>query len=266
MKKILWLRILSTALTFYVFSILVLGVTQNIVLFPTVILLGSFMVPIAYVAFFYERRHTTYLPIATVLLSFFYGGVVGVILTSTIEPIVVQNFDTPNFFLVGIVEEFSKIFAVYMIAKTRKHDSELSGIILGAATGMGYAALESMGYGFVAFLQSHGSISFTQEIILFRGLLSPIGHGTWTAILAGVLFRESSTRRFVINSKVTIAYLGVATLHGLWDSLPGILDGLVLSGLDYLLSEAVVGLAGIFILRALWRQAKRRQSASTALQ
>ena len=79
-------------------------------------------------------------------------------------------------------------------------------LILGAAAGMGFASLESNGYAFVAFLQSHGSLSITVFVTLLRGLLSPLGHGTWTAILTGVLFRESAPNRFHITRRVIGAY------------------------------------------------------------
>ena len=54
------------------------------------------------------------------------------------------------------------------------------GIILGGAAGMGFAALESSGYVFTAFVDSGGSLSTLVLVTLLRGLLSPVGHGTPT--------------------------------------------------------------------------------------
>ena len=65
----------------------------------------------------------------------------------------------------------------------------------------------------------HGLVLVT----LLRGLLSPVGHGTWTAILASVLFREGMPNRFRINRAVLGAYLTVVVLHGLWDGVPQLL-------------------------------------------
>ena len=64
-------------------------------------------------------------------------------------------------------------------------------------------------------------------VTLLRGVLSPVGHGTWTAILASVLFRESAAGRFRINGKVMGSYLTVAILHGLWDGLPGVVSAIL---------------------------------------
>ncbi len=109
-----------------------------------------------------------------------------------------------------------------MIARHKRHDSEMDGLILGAAVGMGFAALESNGYAFTAFLESNGSISTTVGVTLIRGLLSPLGHGTWTAILASVLFRESRNGHFRIDLQVIGAYL--ARFH------PALIVGRVNSG------------------------------------
>lgn len=48
-------------------------------------------------------------------------------------------------------------------------------------------------------------------VTLLRGILSPVGHGTWTAILASVLFRESAAGHFRINGKVVEVHLMVVS-------------------------------------------------------
>lgn len=94
---------------------------------------------------------------------------------------------------------------------------------------------------------------------LFRGLLSPLGHGTWTAILGAVLFRESDAGSYTLNLKVIGAYLGVVVLHGLWNAAPGVLGALVGSGLAVLIGQLVIGAIGLFILWRLWAQGVERQ-------
>jgi RsiW-degrading membrane proteinase PrsW (M82 family) len=152
---------------------------------------------------------------------------------------------------------------VLMIARHRRHDAELEGLILGAAAGMGFASMESSGYAFVAFLGSGGNLSLMVGVTLLRGFLSPIGHGTWTAILASVLFRESAAKRFRINGKVVLAYLTVVILHGLWDGLPGVVSAILSPGLDVFLGQASVGAVSIFILWRRWSEARRLQMEQT---
>jgi RsiW-degrading membrane proteinase PrsW (M82 family) len=128
-------------------------------------------------------------------------------------------------------------------------------VILGGAAGMGFAALESSGYVFTAFTESGGSLSALVVVTLLRGLLSPVGHGTWTAILASVMFREAAPDRFRINGPVILAYATVVVLHGLWDGLPPLVGAITGSGLDVVLSQGAVGLTGLVILWSRWREA-----------
>jgi RsiW-degrading membrane proteinase PrsW (M82 family) len=254
-----WWRVLLIGLLLYGVGLVILGASGNPNLFPTVVMLGTFMVPAAYVAFFYERRHLSDLTMPTTALTFFYGGVLGVFAASLLEPLFIRRLDFLTAFEVGMIEEFAKILGVLLIARHLRHDSELNGLILGAAAGMGFAALESTGYAFSAFLRSGGNLSATVFVTLLRGVLSPLGHGTWTAILAAVLFRESEATRFHINRRVIGAYLGVSILHGLWDGLPGFIGVLVGAGPDIFIAQALVGITGLFILWRLWRQARRAQ-------
>ncbi len=260
-RKWSFLKVLATVFFFYVLGLVILVLTGNPNLFPTVVLLGSFMFPAAFVAFFYERRHYSRLTLPVISLCFFYGGLLGVFSASILEPIFVRNLDFFTSFTVGFIEEFVKILGVLVIARRWGHESELDGIILGAAAGMGFAALESTGYAFTAFLMSQGSLSTTVGVELLRGVLSPVGHGVWTAILAGVLFRESRDGHFRINLKVIGAYITVAILHGLWDGLPGVIDGITGSGLDVAIGQSLVGIAGLIILFVHWRQAVHKQEA-----
>ncbi|MGE5252059.1 MAG: PrsW family intramembrane metalloprotease, partial [Bacteroidota bacterium] len=254
-----WWRVLLLAFGMYILGVVILFVTHNPVLFPTVSMLGSFMFPVAYVAFFYEHRHLSELSLPTLALTFLYGGLLGVFAASILEPLFIAKLNLLTAFEVGVIEEFVKILGVLVIARRGRHDSQLDGMILGAAAGMSFAALESMGYAFSALLRSGGSLSATVGLTLMRGLLSPLGHGTWTAILVGVLFRESSGGRFRINRAVAGAFLTVVVLHALWDGLPDLVGQVTGSFLDVLISQTVIGLVGVFILWRRWREAVRRQ-------
>ena len=54
---------------------------------------------------------------------------------------------------------------------------------------MGFAALETIGYGFAAAQASSG-IGAVETTLIVRGLLSPAGHGAWTGLVCAVLWRE----------------------------------------------------------------------------
>jgi len=97
------------------------------------------------------------------------------------------------------------------------------GIILGATVGFGFSAFESAGYALTSLFTTRGS-SLTDLVTteLLRGLLAPVGHGLWTAILGGLLFAWSTREHFVLSLRLALAFLGVALLHALWDSMSAI--------------------------------------------
>jgi RsiW-degrading membrane proteinase PrsW (M82 family) len=256
-----WWRTLLTGFILYVISVIALILTGNPNLFPTVVMIGTFLVPVVYVIFFYERKYLSNLPLTRTITSFVYGGILGVLAASLLEPIFVRNLNFGNSLVIGVIEELAKIVGVVIIARRLRHDAEIDGFILGAAAGMGFAALESTGYAFTSFLSSGGSLSQTVFVTLLRGVLSPVGHGTWTAILASVLFRESRVR-FRINYKVILAFVLVVVLHGLWDGLPGVITAYLGAGLDVFIGQALVGAAGLFVLWLRWREARRLQLKS----
>ena len=259
-----WWRVLLTGLLFYFASLVALLLTLNPNLFPTVVMVGSFMIPVTYVAFFYDRRHLSRLTVPYIAQCFIYGGLIGVLAASLLEPLFIRRLDFGTAFVVGLIEEFAKILGILIIARRLRHDSEMDGLLLGVAAGMGFAAFESCGYAFSSFLRSGGSLTLTVFVTLFRGVLSPVGHGTWTAILTSVLYRESKAGHFRFNLKVLGAYLTVSILHGLWDGLPGAITMLFGPGLDVLAGEAVVGITGLILLWRRWREAKRLQMESLA--
>jgi RsiW-degrading membrane proteinase PrsW (M82 family) len=259
-----WWRVLVTGFLLDVVALVLLVLTDNPNLFPTVVLVGNFLVPVTYVVFFYERRFLSDLPPPTTGVTFVYGGLLGVLAAGLLEPLLLRGLDVFTVFEIGLIEEFAKILGVLAIAGHQRHHEEMDGLILGAAAGMGFAALESTGYAFTAFLRSGGSLSETVGVTLFRGLLAPMGHGTWTAILASVLFRESPGGRINVTRQVIKAYLTVAILHGLWDGLPGLLGAFGV-GSGILIGEAAVAAAGFAILWLRWREARALQLQRLAM-
>lgn len=257
-----WIKILFTGSVYYVLLLTALLLTGNSNLFPALLMVGTFMVPVAYVAFFYERRHLSRLTFSTLSLAFMYGGLLAILAASLLEPIFIRRLDLGAIIKIGLIEEFAKILGVLVIARHRRHDSEIDGLILGAAVGMGFSALESSGYAFTTYLQSNGNISIMVIVTLIRSLLSPLGHGTWTAILASVMFRESRNGHFRINLQVIGAFLLVSGLHALWD---GLLIGYSVNPnfftlKDVLLTSGVISIVGLASLWLRWREGIKLQT------
>src|SRR5690242_18521733 len=131
-----WWRILLLGLLLFVVSVVVFGLTGNPNLFPTVALIGNFLVPVSYVAFFYERRQMSRVTLVSTARAFFYGGVLGVFAAALLEPVFVTRLTFLSSFEIGLIEEFAKILGVLVVARHHRHDAEIDGILLGGAAGM----------------------------------------------------------------------------------------------------------------------------------
>ncbi len=205
-------------------------VTENSNLVPTVILLGSFLVPVTFVAYAFEHRASETLTEQTILIAFVYGGVVGVLGASLLEARFLGKESIPAYLGVGLIEEGCKLAVLWYIARRLPEFLTRDGIVLGAAVGFGFAAFESAGYAFNALFTIHGlSLTRLVETQFLRGILTPLGHGLWTGILGGVLFHAAArTGRLGISPGLIVWYLVVAMLHGFWDASGGIAAVLVI--------------------------------------
>jgi RsiW-degrading membrane proteinase PrsW (M82 family) len=264
-----WLRTLVVGVILFIIAALILVWTGNPNLFPTVIIIGNFLVPVVFVAFLYDHQHISALSLDTVVASFAIGGVLGLLGAAVIESLVLPAPTNPTrglslgwAFVVGLIEEGCKIAAVMVMARRMQHTSQMDGLLLGGAVGMGFAALESTGYAFTALLISHGHIGASLSATVLRGILAPFGHGVWTGILGAVLFRESGPRHFRITMPVILTYLFVSLLHALWDGLPVTVFLVIPPGIYIPLLSLILGIIGLVILAALYRGAMMRQRKS----
>jgi RsiW-degrading membrane proteinase PrsW (M82 family) len=213
-----WLRIFAVGLFLWLACIAVTLVTGNINLVPTLILLGSFLVPVTFVAWAFERWRDEHVTTELIVSAFVLGGLLGVLGASLLETYLLHP-SLYLFFGVGLIEEGVKLAALMFVTRHLPRRHPRDGIVLGAAVGFGFAAFETTGYSFSALLTVHGlSIGALIQTQLLRSVLSPVGHGLWTGILGGVLFSQSREGIFRYTKALLGTYLWVSILHGLWDS------------------------------------------------
>lgn len=282
-RHIGWKGIFVTGLVLWVLSVLVTAVTGSLNMIPTVVLLGSFLVPVTAIVWYMDHYSSPIVTGQTVLRALIVGGVLGVLAASLLESFLLS--DGVSVYLgVGLIEELAKLLALLFLARGLARYTIRDGIVLGAAVGFGFAALESSGYALNSLIVQQGSqIFFSLENLVFtellRGILAPLGHGLWTAILGGVLFAASGRGHLRFTRGVFGTYIGVSLLHALWDSMRGI--SIVLTALltatplqrslmdsgvlprpthgqvetylaIYLGGLVVVSLVGLIWLRSLW--------------
>jgi RsiW-degrading membrane proteinase PrsW (M82 family) len=218
-----WLRIFLGGLVLWSATVLVTFATGNANLVPTIILLGSFLVPVAFVTYAFGHADEV-VTAQRIFTAFVYGGVLGVLGASVVEAAFLRQPSGPAYVGVGLIEEAVKLAALWLLARRLPRYTIRDGIVLGAAVGFGFAAFESAGYAFNALFTAGGpSLMNLVETEVLRGILAPVGHGLWTAILGGTLFGVASRRgRLRLSRAVLGSYVLVAFLHGLWDASRGI--------------------------------------------
>ena len=263
-----WLHVLWVGIVLFILATVVLFLTGNPNLYPTVILIGNFLVPVVFVAFLYDHQHLSTLSIETIGQSFLLGGTLGVLGAALLESYLIHpspngGLSLGSAMLVGLIEEGSKIAAVAFVARKMHQRPMIDGLLLGAAVGMGFAALESTGYAFTIFLTSNGHVGASIAATVFRGLFAPFGHGVWTGILGAVLFRESGPRHFRITGLFILTYLFVSILHGFWDGLPLVVSLFIVipPGIPISVVTIVLAVIGIIILSWLYRRALHQRMA-----
>jgi RsiW-degrading membrane proteinase PrsW (M82 family) len=216
-----WWKALLAGTALWVVTIVVTILTQNINLIPTLILLGSFLVPFSVVLFAAERISGSFTG-TQLMLAFFVSGVLGVLGASLLEANLSSNVGT--FLAVGFIEELVKGVLLFLVGRGLVPKTARQGALLGAVVGAGFAAFESAGYAFTAALFQGGVdlVSLLHTEVL-RALLTPLGHVLWTAVLGAALFAAARDGvRFRYTWGVLAAYVGVSVLHGLWDSMGGL--------------------------------------------
>ncbi len=187
-----WWKTLLAGFALWIVTIVVTAVTQNANLVPTLILLGSFLVPFCVVLFVIERVTGT-ISTLQLVLAFFIGGILGVLGASLLEADLQQS--VLSYGLVGLIEEFVKGLLLVIIGWRVRPKTAAQGALLGATVGAGFAAFESAGYAFNAAITSQGIDLFTLlQTEVIRALLAPVGHVLWTAIFGAVLFGVARAR------------------------------------------------------------------------
>jgi RsiW-degrading membrane proteinase PrsW (M82 family) len=242
-----WLGTFVIGAALYLLVLAVLTDTGNPNLFPTMILLGALVVPLTFVTFAAGRSGRWLIDGPTLGGSLLFGGVVGVVVAGLLEYDAMRKLGTLPMLGVGLIEEAAKLVVpvVLVLFFRHRYRSVAGGIVIGVAVGTGFAVLETMGYAFVALLQSGGDVGDAEQTLFIRGLLSPAGHAAWTGLACWGLWRFAvapSGRHF-------LGFLGMyalaVALHTTWDGIGG------------RLTYAIVGVISIGLLLVGLRRAQR---------
>lgn len=238
LRRLTWLAILVLGVVSYVVVLDTMVGTENINFFPSLLLIGSITVPMSVLVFADEGGRLP--PIRAPLVAFvaIVGGIAGTVTAGLLEYDALRRLGALPMITVGLVEEAAKLLVPFLVfLVVRPHDPR-PGVVIGIASGMGFATLETMGYGFQTLLAAR-SIAAVDDTLLLRALLSPACHIAWTGMTVAMLWRIPSARR---RGRALLAFVGTflaaVVLHVLWD------------GSTSTVVHVVVATAGVVVL--LW--------------
>lgn len=223
-------------------------------LLPGLMMIGSFAIPVSTLVLFIELNVRRNVSLYMVARLAFLGGILSLLITLVINNLAGCGL-LPNSGCLsllgassaGPMEETAKILAMVAVARAAKYKYKLNGLLVGAAVGVGFAAFESMGYALRYFtngticgaietiaterskdLEAVTNLGVLQgadamiDVVVVRGLLSPLGHIVWSAIAGCALWRVIKGQEFkwrmLCDEKFIRLLLVPVLLHMVWNS------------------------------------------------
>jgi RsiW-degrading membrane proteinase PrsW (M82 family) len=140
--------------------------------------------------------------------------------------------------LAPVIEEALKGSALLLLLRRRREiDGLTDGIVYASMAGLGFAAVENVGYYLMAY-DADGAGGALQLFVL-RGLIDPLGHPVYTSMI-GIGVAYALTRRNAFRfAAIPLGYLAAVFLHGLWNGA-ATAGSLPMLALAYLVIMAVL--------------------------
>ncbi len=241
-----WRHVLTVGLILFVLAATAAIVTGGALLLVAVIV-GSFVGPVTFVTYLAESDLLAdrLRPLAA---TFALAGFVVMPIAAWLEASLlgVSGVTGSKGVAVGLIEETLKLLAIVPLLRRRQLRFERDGLIYGAAAGMGFAAIESALYAYTFGQSTVGTLG----VVAVRAVLSPFGHGTWTAIVCAAIWRQKGAGKPRLTASVVRAFVLAVTLHGLWDWQP-------FPGPAVFPWSVAIGIVGLLYLRVVVRRAAR---------
>ncbi|MEU4514858.1 PrsW family intramembrane metalloprotease [Nonomuraea wenchangensis] len=119
-------------------------------------------------------------------------------------------------YLAPVIEEALKGAALLLLLRRRQEiDNLTDGIVYASMAGLGFAAVENVGYYLLAFGADGPGAAI--QLFVVRGLIDPLGHPIYTSLI-GLGVAYAITRRTTFRyAMIPLGYLGAVFLHALWN-------------------------------------------------
>ncbi|MEV4013070.1 PrsW family intramembrane metalloprotease [Nonomuraea angiospora] len=124
--------------------------------------------------------------------------------------------DVGTVLLAPVIEEALKGAALLLLLRRRREiDGLTDGIVYASMAGLGFAAVENVGYYMLAYNEEGAGGAL--QLFVIRGLIDPLGHPIYTSMI-GLGVAYALTRRTAVRfAAIPLGYLGAVFLHGLWN-------------------------------------------------
>ncbi len=184
---------------------------ENSKLIPGLIFVGTFGVPFCVLVLFFELNVRRDVSMYAAISAVFVGGLLSILISMVFSRYSPEAARGLGAMWAGPVEETGKLLTAVCIAGGLRNGRILTGLLIGAAVGAGFAAFESAGYAYEYFVKRTEAMTLVngyvlqgaeaqkalyvlklwlekfdpERLICVRGLLAPFAHVLWTAIMAG---------------------------------------------------------------------------------
>ena len=254
-----WFQTALVGVILFVMTDVALQYTQNPNYLPSLIMLGAFVVPVAFFAYFYrqetllDRDIHAHISLIMAAIVFLVGGLVATVFAGLLENLIPFKSNWAIFLSVGGIEETVKlIFPVAIFLIFTRYRSEVDGLVFGIASGIGFAALETMGYGLTTLMTPNATFVDLEQVLVARGLLAPLGHAAWTGLVCGAIWHNQGQKGKLIYTAIGAFVLAVV-LHFLWDIAAD--SGIILVSFP---AYIIIGGIGLFFVFRHLHHARRR--------
>ena len=234
-RPIVFWRILAGGVGAYLLLRLLWTEFGNPLALPGIMVVGSFVIPLGAVVFFFEMNAAHNVSIYQTGKMVLLGGTVSLVVTMVLFRIFsgAGTGDLLPSLLTGVVEETGKGLALLLMVRAGRYRWQTNGILFGAAIGAGFAGFESSGYAFRLVLRAFMKYAdagqnldviagWMMDSITSRGLLSPGGHVIWAAMIGSALWKVKGDQPFkasmLAHPTVIRRWATAVVLHGLWDA------------------------------------------------
>ncbi|WP_328823583.1 PrsW family intramembrane metalloprotease [Microlunatus kandeliicorticis] len=221
-RRLSWIAVLVAGVIAYLLVLRTMVRTENPNFVPSLILLGSIVVPATVLVFAASGGRRVLVSPGLLTLVAVVGGVIGTVAAGSLEYDTLVRLRTVPMIFVGLIEESVKLILPVLvliwvrIRRSSRVGAE-AGVIIGVASGMGFATLETMGYGFTALLRS-GNVGAVEATLLLRAILAPAGHVAWTGLASAAIWAipDAPHRGRAVLRAVGV-FFAVVLLHAAWD-------------------------------------------------